>query len=253
MKNCLPTYGGAYWLPDNSGITYLQVPIAKNTKEAYLNTEVVLQKLNANTPEILFSRAHTPELNLKPEDFPIIYRRAQKTKYAIAAVAGATPYHDYYYATYEQIKSLHPKWQPLFKKHNRITDYYQDNDSIIYLTSENASNFKICKTSFISPNVDEPVVLIDEMENEVIKSFRLVKQGLVYTTTKNGVDAKLYLLKNDKSIQEISLPFKAGKISLFTKGIEHDYLLISAEGWLNDKKRYLYDFDKTPLDLKVYH
>ncbi|PKV52034.1 oligopeptidase B [Aquimarina sp. MAR_2010_214] len=248
IKNCLPTYGGAYWLSDNSGITYLQVPIASNTNEAYLNTEVVLQKLDANTPEVLFSRAHDPELNMKPEDFPIVFKRSANTRFAISAVAGATPYHDYYYAPYSEIKNLHPSWKPLFKQENKITTYYQDQDSIIYLTSENASNFKICKTSLVNPNIQNPIVLVKEKEDEVIESFRLVKKGIVYTTTKNGVEAKLYLLKNNKNIEEISLPFTAGQVSLFSKGKDYDYLSITAEGWLHNAKRYIYDFSNQKFE-----
>lgn len=252
IKNCLPTYGGAYWLSDDSGITYLQVPIASNTNKAYLNTEVVLQKLDTNTPEVLFSRAHNPELNMKPEDFPIVLNLSANCRFAISAIAGATPYHDYYYAPYTEIESLHPSWKSLFEKHNKVTTFYQDHDSIIYLTSENASNFKICKTSLISPNVKDPIVLVEEKEDEVIGNFRLVKSGIVYTTTKNGVVAKLYILKNDKTVEEIPLPFTAGQVSLFSKGREYNYLSITAEGWLHNTRRYIYNFSNQEFEIEDF-
>ncbi|MEW7277763.1 prolyl oligopeptidase family serine peptidase [Aquimarina sp. 2201CG1-2-11] len=243
MKNCLPTYGGAYWLPDNSGIMYLQVPIAKNIKEAYLNTEFVLQKLEEKEPKVLLSRVHDPELEMKPEDIPNIYIKSDKSKYIIGAVTGATPYQDYYYSPYKQIDDLKFSWKPLFKKEDKVSQYYQEGDSIIYRASGNGfSNFRICKTSFINPNIKNPVVLVAEKKDEVITNFTLVKGGIFYTTTKNGVEAKLYFRKKTGKTEQIPLPFAVGKIYLSSKGKEHKYLAIEALGWLNKKQRYIYNF-----------
>lgn len=249
MKNCLPTYGGAYWLPDNSGISYLQVKIADNVKEAYLNTETVLQKLDEDKPIILFSKNHDPELKMDTRDFPLIYRETSQAKYTISAVAGATPYHDFYYSKNNSHINHKFPWKPLFKKDDKIKRYYQDNDSIVYLTAKDASNFKICKTSLIQPNTSLATTIVSEIKDEVIKSFRLVKDGIIYTTIKNGVQAKLYYFDKRGVTHEIELPIPAGKLSLSSRGFKSNTLDVTINGWLNKSKRYEYNISTKKFEL----
>ncbi|WP_299433851.1 prolyl oligopeptidase family serine peptidase [uncultured Aquimarina sp.] len=242
MNKCLPTYGGVYWLPDNTGVTYLRTIIRDTkSKEAYFNLEVVKHKIGS-TPTKLFSRNNDPKLEMKPEDIPVVLIENPNDKYVISAVAGATPYHDFYYLSSDQIEQNNKSWIPLFKKHNKVTSFYQDNDSIIYLTSENASNFKICKASLLNPDNKKPIVVIEEKQKEVIKSFRLVKSGVVYTTTKNGVESKLFLLNNNGKDEEIKLPFPAGRISLESGGKNQDYITLKIRGWLHPESRFTYNF-----------
>ena len=60
-------------------------------------------------------------------------------------------------------------------------------------------------------NFENPEVIVPEIANEVIDNFFVTNDGLFYTTTKNGVEAKLYISKNNTA-KEIELPFKSGKI-----------------------------------------
>ncbi|OED39687.1 hypothetical protein AB832_03850 [Flavobacteriaceae bacterium (ex Bugula neritina AB1)] len=242
ISKCLPTYGGVYWLPDNSGFTYLKPSLNnEGVKENYLNMQVLLHTLD-DSVTVLFSRAHNPKLEMKPEDIPVVLIEEQNNNYVISAVAGATSFHDYYYKPVLDVTNNKESWKPLFKKSDKVISYFQDRDSIVYLTADNASNFKICKTSMIQPDLKNAVAIVNEKENEVIKSFRLVKEGIIYTTTKNGVEAKLYLLKNNKETEEITLPFPAGKVSLTTHGKNKDAIEIRVRGWLSKERRYMYDF-----------
>ena len=240
INNSIPTFINMYWLPDDTGITYLGFPKDKGGKEAYLNGKAVMHKLNGDIKEI-FSKNNNPEIDIKEEDLPALVIENPNDKFIVSAVAGATPYHDYYFKPISEIES-ETSWTPLFSKEDQVTSFYQKNDSIFYLTSNGASNFKICKTSLQELNTRNPQIVVDEDKNEVITSFRLIKEGIVYTTTKNGVQAKLYIVKNNNKTEEIKLPFAAGRLVIYTKGREQDYLSIKIRGWLNKERRFKYNF-----------
>lgn len=245
MDMAVPSYGGVYWLPNNSGVTYLQIPKENlEKKDLFKNTRVVLQTLDDSSPKTFFSKKNNSKLGMKSEDIPIVLFQESTDKYSIAAIAGATPYHDYYVSKYEEQEDINKiEWKSLFKKENKVTSFYQDNDSIIYLTSENASNFKICKTSILSPNIENPKILVEEPNDKVVKSFRVINDLIVYTTTKNGVESELFIV-DSKGIQEkVDLPMKAGRISIedvnkFTKDIT-----LGIRGWLQKDKRLIFNLE----------
>lgn len=242
INKCIPNAVGVYWLPDNSGITYLRIPNADNkSKEIYLNTESILHKLDA-PPRVIFSKSNNPEIKMNPADLPAAFVDNNTNKYILGVITGATPYDDAYYISASQINEDKQIWKPLFKKSDQLSLFFQDQDSLVYMTSKNASNFKICKTSILNPDLESPVTLIEEKKDEVIQSFRLVKDGIVYTTTKNGVEAKLYLQTHKGVDEEVSLPFAAGAIELRAKSKEDPYLEIRAKGWLHREQRYTYNF-----------
>jgi prolyl oligopeptidase len=82
--------------------------------------------------------------------------------------------------------------------------------------------------------------LVKEKNDEVFKSFTITKDGIYYTTTKNGIEAKLYLYKDGKEIP-IKLPYVSGDINLQSKGIEFSDIWVSCSGWANEEQRFKYD------------
>lgn len=243
INNTMPDAVGMYWLPDNSGVTYLRFPMhTKKDKEAYHNTEAVLQKLDGSS-KILFSKKNNPDLAITPKDLVAGFIDNATNKYMLGVVTGATPYDGAYYIPISDIHKAAQQWKPLYTKSDQLGVFFQDQDSLVYMTSKNASNFRICKTSILTPDFENPKVVVAEKEDEVIKAFRLTKEGMFYTTTKNGVQAKLYCLNHSGEHTEIPLPFKAGTLALRAKTKNDSYLEIRIEGWLHKEQRYVYDFD----------
>ncbi|MEW7280702.1 prolyl oligopeptidase family serine peptidase [Aquimarina sp. 2201CG1-2-11] len=241
IKNALPSFINIFWLPDNSGISYLSAPQIDNTKEDFLNLEARIHKLDG-TSKVIFSKSNNPQINIRPEDLPILMINDPKDKYSIGAIAGVSSYYNTFYVPVEQINDTEQNWIPLFNKEDQIKQYQQLNDDLIYTTSKNTSNFKICKTSILHPNFENPQVLVSEKKEEVIKSFKIISKGLVYTTTKNGVESKLYFVNHKGQEQTIPLPIPAGKLILYTKGKDQDFLEVKIEGWIDKERRFRYDF-----------
>ena len=189
------------------------------------------------------AKKNNPELNMDPEDFPEIFIKNQYDKYVFSDVAGPGPYYDYYYTLAKNINNAKIYWKPLFKKEDKMKAFEIEGDDIIFLTAKGASNYKICKTSLINPNVDHPEVLVDEDSTATITDFVKTKKGLFFVKTKNGVDAKLYCLEAGK-FREVPIPNSAGYIDVISKSPEYNDLWIETRGWTNKKKRYKYSWIK---------
>ncbi|MDR6544684.1 protease II [Chryseobacterium rhizosphaerae] len=109
-----------------------------------------------------------------------------------------------------------------------------------FLSQYNAQNYTLCKTNIITPDFKNPEILIPEKNDEVIGQYRFTKDGIYYTTTKNGVEAKLYLYKGGKATP-IKHPFPSGNINLQVKGKDLSDIWVSCSGWANEEQRFKYD------------
>lgn len=244
ITNTMPnSLGGIKWLPDDSGLVYTYVPVTNSKAEGYLfNTKSVLYKFGkkSNKKTTLLSKKNNPKMVIKEEDFPIIY---PGKKYMLGVVAGVSRYRDTYIARAGDLNKNIVKWKPLYKKEERIRQFTISDNDLIYMTSKNAANFEISKTSLDNPNFENPEKLVLEDRLAVITDYAITSKGLFYVKVKNGVDAKLYQLK-DGIEKLIPIPQSSGSISVSSKNINFDDLWIKIEGWTHGKRSYKYNFEK---------
>lgn len=244
ISNCWPAeLGGINWLHDNSGIIYLHIPIIdRKSKEYILNTESVIYKLG-DSPEkrkVLFSKNVNTDLAISSADFPEILPYNLKDKYILGRLNGVSRYQDVFYANVEELKNDKINWKPLYKKEDGFKFPMVVDEYIYCLASKNTTNFKIIKTTVENANFNNPIILVNEDKQEVIDDYAITPFGLYYTTTLNGVNAKLYLLRNEK-VKNIKLPIKAGKISIFSKDITSNDIWFTMNGWINPNTRFKYN------------
>ncbi|WP_420570931.1 prolyl oligopeptidase family serine peptidase [Kordia sp.] len=246
IDHCWPSeLGGINWLDDNSGFTYLHIPDIDTTSPNYiLDSATVLYRLGNNPKDlhIIFSRKTHPKLHLKPADFPIVNIFGKDQKYMFGRVGGIG-FKDYYYAPISELKNEQVTWKPLFKKKHKVEKFLPHNDEIYFLSALKASNFSLHKTKVNQLNFDTPIEVIPASKDEILKDFSITSDGLFYTSTKNGVLASLYHLK-DTSIEKIILPESSGSISLSNISTSTPELWIEIEGWTSHKNRYRYNSEK---------
>ncbi len=231
---------GINWLPDNSGIMYQYLPSFKINDKTYLqNTRSTLYRINGDA-KVLLSKANNPELNINEEDFPFVHFRNRYDSYIFGTISGVTSYHDTYIAKSAEINSKNLNWKLLFKKEEKISKFLLDGEELIYLTSKNASNFKICKVNISNPDFDNPITIISEKKDKVITNFELTSEGFFYTTIKNGIEVALNKYENniDKAIK---LPMASGRISIISPEKDSENLYISLSGWASPEQYFLYD------------
>ncbi len=242
LTNAKPNNGGIKWLPDNSGFIFLRYPITNPDETDYgYNTESVLYlvKKDSSGEDLVttFSKKNNPNLGIKEEDFPKIEIENSSSAYLIGKISGAGSFYDTYYLEAKDIFSN--QWKPLFKKTEQIKSFVINGDSIIYRTAKGASNYKICATSVKTPDFNNPKVLVEELDDEVISDFDVTNESLYFVTSKNGVKARLFQLKEEE-IKEIEFPVSYGNISIKAKGSAYPELWVSVRGWTTKSSRYEY-------------
>ncbi|WP_188112292.1 prolyl oligopeptidase family serine peptidase [Aquimarina sp. RZ0] len=254
IKKCLPDIGGIQWLSDNSGFIYLYSPIIDPTnKDYWTNTQSILYTIGNTSKKLkdIFSIKNNPELNLKPADFPIINNHRVKDGYLFGVVGGVSSFYDTYYKSESEFDSNDKSWKLLFKESDKIKKYIVDNNNnLIFLSAKNAPNFQICKTSMNNPDFNNPEILVPEKKDLLITQFEITKDGLFFTTKKNGVESKLYYLEDEE--REIILPKSAGDIYIGSKGPDNELLRVIVTGYLNPQTNYLYNVKDNSFKLEIF-
>ena len=133
-------------------------------------------------------------------------------------------------------------WKPLYTKDSKIYFIKVVENEIYFLSGNNSPNYKLCKTSLSNPDFNNPEIIVSEKEDEVIKGYAVTKDGVYYTTTKNGVEAKFYLYKNGKETN-IKLPYVSGNVDLSSKGKDFSDVWVKCSGWANPEQRYRYSLN----------
>ncbi|WP_103072322.1 prolyl oligopeptidase family serine peptidase [Aquimarina sediminis] len=242
LKNARPGIGGVYWLPDNSGFTYIYHPhIDPHDPNYGLNSKSLLYKLGSdpNIHKEIFSKPNNPEVVFKPEDFPKVLIYGNYYQYAFGQVSGSSRFKDMYFKTMADLPLSNKPWKLLYKKSDKVEQIDIQNDYLIFLSAKNASNYQICKTSLKNPDFENPEILIPQDKNSVISDFSVTKDGIYFVRMKNGVEAKLYQYVNGEE-REVIMPKPSGSIRINSYGTKYNELTIYNEGWLEEGVLYEY-------------
>ena len=235
--------GNLSWLPDSSGFIYVNIPHFNFKDVSYLeNTKAVVYKIGDPATQFkpVFSKEHCPDIPFKKEDQPQISIISKNNTYIIGAIGGASKFKDTYYSKISDTLDYNNiDWKLLFSKNEKILAFDILEDSLVYQTAKNASNFKLCKTAISKLDFYHPKTILEEHKNEVLTGFKYQNDDLYFTTLKNGVAAKLFV-KSKNTTQEVKLPFAAGNISVANNTAD---LIITLGGWTRPLEVYKYDIN----------
>ncbi|SMC31352.1 prolyl oligopeptidase family serine peptidase [Chryseobacterium sp. YR221] len=242
ITNCWPTNGGGIsWLPDNNSFVYLQFPITDPNSNLFMkNMQAVVYKIGQNPKElnVILSKKNNPNLKINSEDYPIVKLPTKESQYLFGYRAGATNFNDTYFTPVSLINEKY-QWKLLFPKEEKINGFIVENDSIIYISEKNGINAVYC-TSLKNPDFKNSNILIPSIPNEVINGLYQIKTGFVFSSSRNGVEAKLYLYQNSK-IENLILPFPSGDITVTTQNNYSDNFWINCTGWKNNDEYFRFD------------
>ncbi|AZA82027.1 prolyl oligopeptidase [Chryseobacterium lactis] len=244
ISNTMPAnVGGIYWLDDNSGFFYTYFPLNDvRSRDFYKNTQIILYKIGTNPKELkdIFSTKNNPELKLDENKPPIILD--DNEKYYTVMLLDNSYYRQTFIISKQDLLKDKKTWNPLYDKDDKVRSLQLADKEMYFLSQYNSQNYTLCKTNFEKPNFRNPITLVSERKDEVIGQYRITKDGIYYTTIKNGVEAKLYLYKDGKDTP-IKLPYPSGSISLQAKGKEFSDLWVSCSGWANEEQRFKYELN----------
>jgi len=246
-------YAYPSWLPDGSAYLYHRLQSGDvHDKDRKKDSKTYLHLVGTDpaTDIEIFSRAKYPELGIREEDIPRVFYD-KYSRYIFGFVSTVDRRLNFFYAPADELYKEKIAWKRLFKVEDEVYDFWVTEEELFIYTPKNAPNFKILKTSLKNPDIENALLVVPEPAEEIITDFRLTKDGLYYTTAKNGVEGKLfYLPYGSKKAKEIELPFAAGRVSLLTKGFKYDDLWVTINGWTKDYHFYRYLSDSKEFKLK---
>lgn len=244
ISNAAPaSLDGIKWLDDNSGFLYVNFSTTDpKSKDFYRNTQTVLYKIGTDPKKIIdvFSAKNNPDLNITEDQFPMILDSDIDDQYYKGMLVDFQSYRKTFIIRKKDLLEGKKNWKPFSDPNDKAKNLTLWKDEVVFQSSYNSLLNKLCKTSITNPNFKNAEVLVPEKKDEIIKSYRITKDGIYYTTTKNGVEAKLYLYKDGKD-NLIRLPYPSGNIDLESKGENFSDIWIICSGWANDEQRFSYD------------
>lgn len=232
--------GGIEWFPDNSGFFYLHIPHFEYDSPDYLlNTFASFHIIGTNNSKAkdIFSKKINKSLKFKKGDLPVLKIKNRDEPFIFGSLVNATDFSDTYYCSLLPNNMLSNDWKLLFSKDEKIIQYEIKEGYITFLTAKEASNFKICRTSFLNPDFKNPEVLVQELPHEVINDFEYLNGKIYFTTLKNGVKANFYTVEQGTN-KPIQLPTESGALGLDECGKS---LIVTSSGWTSSKSYNLYD------------
>ncbi|MCJ7935736.1 MAG: prolyl oligopeptidase family serine peptidase [Chryseobacterium sp.] len=244
ITNTAPaTMDGIKWIDDNSGFFYVAFSTTDSASlDFYKNTRTVLYKIGTDPAKVMdvFSAKNNPDLNITDDQFPMILDFNIDDQYYIGMLVDFESYRKTFIINKNDLLAGKKNWKSFSIPGDKAKNLDFQKDKVIFLSSYHTTFNKLCKTNITNPNFKNAEILVSEKKDEIIKSYRATKDGIYYTTTKNGVEANLYLYKDGKDLS-IKLPYPSGNIGLQCKGENDSDIWITCSGWANEEQRFKYD------------
>ncbi len=245
-----------FWMPDGNSFTY--TPYNSNniqSMESVTYTQAKLHTLGTSVSgdKVIFSSKINPEMGIKGEELPmVVYDKDSKLIFGILYTDDRSL--KMYYAPIAELTKPKINWKPLFTTDMEVTNFKSNAKYIYFTTSKNTSRQKLMRTLLSNIDAKSAETVVEESPNESIndKSLVITKDGVYFSRTKNGVEAFLYMVSENKELVAISLPKPAGALNLLEKDVSESELWVSIAGWSTPSTRYLYDikskiFTQQPL------
>ncbi|MBM3422977.1 MAG: S9 family peptidase [Chlorobi bacterium] len=234
------------WLPDGRSFLYnrLEPSGAAGTGPQYAS-KVWLHRIGtdpSNDREIFSSTLNT-ELGINPENIPLA-SYDKESGMLFAFVSNVDRRLQVYYAPAAELQQKTISWKSLFKPEDDIHDFAITDKELYLYTPKNAPGFRVLKTPLQNPDPNTAKVVIPEFRDAKLTGFVLTSEGIYYKLSRNGVQEELYHQDYGSYLSsKVTLPFKAGTISLSSKGFRFPEIWTVLTGWNRDYRRFR--FDKT--------
>lgn len=224
---------GSEWI-DGKGDFFIYLKVKSDDvhdASANLDSKNYLHKLGdpvSSDIEIL-SRKHDSEMNILPEEYPIIFS-FKNCDFYFASKSSVDNNSEYYYAPKSELAKGKFSWKKICSKEDEIKYLIANKNDIYLLSSENAPNNKVIRTSLLNPDVNNAAVVF-ENGDKVIESIYTAKDFLIITSARNGLQS--FINKLDYStgkVSDVTLPLK-GIINVIPLNSQSDECIVYNTDW----------------------
>jgi prolyl oligopeptidase len=231
---------GTYWLSDSQSFFYHRLQEMKDdmaATEKYNQSQTYRHRLGMaiERDEVVLAHGIAPLAKVPPSVWPLI-SAISDSGYAIAL---------FFYGTQRNIE-LHvslltqdtSEWTKICDPADEVRDFMVHEDDIYLLTSQNASRFKIVKTSLENPSFSGAKTVLAE-SGSIIKNMFAANDALYVIASDNGIDKVLRITYDEKTLQ-LKLP-SDGAVRLLRNNPSADGISLIITSWTQYDSSYEYN------------
>lgn len=224
--------------------------------ENALNTPFKLHVIGTSVDSdlVIASSKKNPELNIQPKDYPDV-DVFKNSPYMILGKYTVENNLTLYYAPKTELKLEKINWKPLTTENDEIRQFFVQGKDIYFLTTKGNDKFKIIKTSFDKPDLQNATI-IDQGNKEWKISPDYIAQSkdyLIYNKTKNELTTKTYQYeyKTGKTT-EINVPLKGNILALGLSKEDNEILFVNL-GWTIPHNFYSYNASSQKVSKGIFN
>jgi len=220
------------WTEDGSAFFYnrLQPGVAPDSVDKYKDSANWLHKLNTDpTGDVkVLWKGSSPDVPVADIDTPVV-GTTPGSKLALGLIAsGVQNEIAIYTAPAAAAESGPPAWRPICSPSDKVTGAAVFGDDIYLMSHQDASRYKVIKTTAASPNVASGTVVVPESAS-VIRGITAARDGLYIVQLDAGLGG-LRRLTYDGKLSTIALPFAGTIDGLYTDTL-HDGAWFFLSSW----------------------
>ena len=247
-------FPSASWLPDGTAFLYNRLNSADvHDPDRELNSKVFLHRVGTHPSEdrLIFSRDTNPDLDLRPEEFPIVaYDKYSKELFAVGS--SVDRHVKAWYAPASALTSGSIPWKPLFTRDQEVLDFQTDADHVYAQVGKDTPNFKVVSMPLSDPDMGKATLVIPEDKDAPLTGWSLTSKGVYFARTRDGVKAEVYrIARAGDAPQELTLPFAAGSADISSKNFNFPDVWINISGWTHDFRRFRFNPDTGEFKLET--
>ena len=226
------------WLPDDSGFVYLRLqafPAGAAEAERLRNSGTWLHRMNGKGADtlVLGPRVNA-SLNVKFDEFPFVQPLPGTPWRVATAINGVAQESDLYAAPANKPLDVDTPWRKLFGRDADVTGYAVHGDDLYLLSHQNASRFKVLRTSMSHPDVALASIVVAP-GREVVDRIAAAKDAL-YVKTHDGTLGKLYRVGYEKDAQPVPVPLPAqGAVAIVDADLSRPGVVVTIDAWTRDQ------------------
>jgi prolyl oligopeptidase len=205
---------------------------------------------NSGDKEIL-SRVHDLDLKFAPSDYPyiVIYNNCN---YMFAGKGTVDPNQELYIAPKSELLSGKINWKQFCSKGDEITSFIGYGDDVYLLTSKNAPDYKIIKTSLKNPDIQNAKLILSG-DGKAIESFDFTKDYLIITQMHNGIQTYISKMNFKDDIAEaVEMPLN-GTINMSPYSPFSNECVVYNSNWTTPSNFYNINLENNSFDKGAFN
>lgn len=220
------------WLPDGSGFFYLRFgDAAKGTVEYYNDSVAWLHRIGteAEADIEIIKRGKYDSIPLTPSEFPAVIADPSSDHALVFVFGGVRRENPCWSTPLAELLAGTPRWKPVATLEDEITGFGWKGDDLYLLTTRDAENGKILKTSLSSPDLATAATVVPHSER-IVEALTHASDGL-YVGFMDGGYQTLGKLEPSGALNPVTLPFD-GAIQQANASTSEPGVFLRLTSWL---------------------